>query len=189
MKRQPTNREYVLGGLFALMAMFPMVTSVELGSGLQGRVTQDTIERAFKDRKNESTMRRMRWSVMRDCAQREALGETNVCPDINDEGAMQRYWLLTDHDAAEEEEESPTKASMDDLGAHEKSILRRARRNGQCPPELDGILAGFQGLCDSVVAEGTDRIDAIKEAADRWVGAPRVPKSPSEHYLRLKQQE
>lgn len=188
MKRHPTNREYILGGLLALMAMFPMVTSVDLGFGLQGRVTQDIIERAFKDRKNESTMRRMRWSVMRDCAQREALGEMDVCPDINDEGAMQRYWLLTDHDAAEEEE-AVTQASMDDLGSYEKSILRRARRNGQCPPELDGILAGFQGLCDSVVAEGTARIDAIKDAADRWVGAPRVPKSPSEQYLLLKGQE
>ncbi len=184
MNRKPTNREYLLGGLFALLAAFPMVTSVELSSLEGSAVNRDSIERAFKDRKNESTMRRMRWSVMRDCAQREALGEVNVCPDINDEGAMQQYWLLVDHDAGEEEKEV-VKASMDDLGNYEKHILRRARRNGQCPPELDGILIGFQALCDSVVAEGTDRLDVIKEAADLWVGAPRVPTRPNGHYENL----
>lgn len=172
-KRHPTNREYVLGGLFALLAMFPMVTSVELGSLQGSAVTQEALVRAFKDRENEPTMRRMRWSVMRDCAQREALGEANVCPDINDEGAMQQYWILTsEHEAAETDE--VVKASMDDLGTYEKHILRRARRNGQCPEELDSILVGFQALCDSVVAEGTDRLDVIKEAADRWVGAPNA---------------
>lgn len=184
MQRQPTNREYVLGGLFALMAMFPMVSDVGMPTALEGRVTQDTIERAFNDRKDGSTMRRMRWSVMKDCAQREAKGEENVCPDINDEGAMQRYWLPVEEQAHEAAD--VIKASMDDLGNYEKSILRRARRNGQCPQALDELLPGFQALCDDTVAEGTDRIDAIKEAAEMWVGAPRVPKSPSDYYLREK---
>lgn len=172
MKRQPTNREYVLGGLFALLAMFPMVTSVELTHLEGSAANRDTIERAFKDRENESTMRRMRWSIMRDCAQRETKGEKDVCPDINDEGAMQRYWLPVEEQAAAAEE--VITASMDDLGNYERNILRRARRNGQCPEGLDELLPGFQSLCGDAVAEGSERIDAIKEAADKWVGAPRV---------------
>ena len=173
MKRQPTTREYVLGGLFALMAVFPMVTGTALDVPLEGRVTQDSIVRAFKDRANESTMRRMRWSIMRDCAQREAMGEENVCPDVNDEGAMQRYWLPTEENEAAPAEEI-VKASVDQLGNYEKHILRRAVRVGQCPPTLDGILRGFQALCDEEVSKGTERRDIIKEAVDTWVGAPRV---------------
>ena len=172
MKRQPTTREYVLGGLFALMAVFPMVTGTALDVPLEGRVTQDSIERAFKDRANESTMRRMRWSIMRDCAQREAMGEENVCPDVNDEGAMQRYWLPAEHEAAPAED--IVKASLEQLGDYEKHILRRAVRVGQCPPTLDGILRGFQALCEDEVSKGTERRDILKEAADAWVGAPRV---------------
>ena len=187
MKRTPTNREYVLGGLFALTAMFPMVTDLGMPTALEGRVTQEAIERAFKDRENESTMRRMRWSVMKDCAQREANGEENVCPDINDEGAMQRYWLPVEEQAHEAAD--VIKASMDDLGDYEKNILRRSRRNGQCPEALDDLLPGFQALCDETVAEGSDRIDAIKEAAEKWVGAPRVQRSPSDYYLRQKKGE
>ena len=186
MKRQPTNREYVLGGLFALMATFPMVTDVGMPSSLEGRVTPDAVERAFHDRKDESTMRRMRWSVMKDCAQREAKGEENVCPDINDEGAMQRYWLPVEEQSAEAEE--VIAASMEDLGDYQRNILRRARRNGSCPEALDELLPGFQALCDEAVADGSERQNAIKEAAKQWLGAPRA-KGPSDHYERMKDAE
>lgn len=65
---------------------------------------------------------------------------------------MQRYWLPVEEQAAAAEE--VITASMDDLGNYERNILRRARRNGQCPEGLDELLPGFQSLCGDAVAEG-----------------------------------
>lgn len=173
MKRQPTNREYVLGGLFALLAMFPMVTSVEMPTNLEGSVTQESLTRAFKDRESESTMRRMRWSVMRDCTKREANGEEGVCPDINDADAMIRYWTPVEHPATVQEDDAIL-ASMSDLGDFEKHVLRRAQRVGQCPSGLDEFTPGFQALCEQTAAQRSERRDVIKEAVDQWMGAPRI---------------
>ncbi len=173
MRRKYSNRECVLGGLFALLAAFPLVTSSDLDVPLAGSVSQETINRAYDDQASQSVLRRMRWTILRDCAQREALGEANVCPDMNDTEALRNYWNAP----AEEEEISANEAigaSIEDLGSYETHILRRARRNGQCPEGLDALVPGFQELCDRTVAEGTPRRDAIQEAVDSWVGAPNT---------------
>lgn len=172
MNRAPTNREYLLGGLFALLAAFPIVTATDLSVPLHGSVAQEAIERAFRDRDDQSILRRMRWSILRDCAQREALGEKDACPDMNDVDALLDYWTPAVREAAPAEE--AISASMDDLGEYERNVLRRAKRVGQCLTGLDDLVPGFQELCESEIAKGSARIDAIKEAADRWVGAPRV---------------
>lgn len=172
MFKKRTNREYVLGGLFALMAAFPLVTASDLDVPLEGRVTSDALHRAFDDRDNQSQMRRMRWSILRDCAQREELGEENACPDMNDVDALNRYWLPAEEETATIEE--TIAATLDDLGNYERNILRRAERNGQCPRDLDGILSGFQALCEQQIADGSERIDQIQEAVNRYRGLQPV---------------
>jgi len=185
MKRQPTNREYVLGGLLALMAAFPLVTDVSMSTPLSANATQDSIERAFDDRADRVMQRRLRWSVLRDCAQREEMGEENACPDINDEKALEQYWLPAEAEPVIAEE--AITASMDELNGYQRSIVRRARRNGQCPQGLDELLVGLQALCEHEVADGADRINAIRDVVDQWVGAPRAPKNRQEYLQLLKE--
>lgn len=163
-----TKREYVLGGLFALAALFPVATGTFDGGAIEGNVSRDAIERAFDDRERQSQLRRMRWSVLRDCAQREAAGEENVCPDMNDDAALRMYWLPKEGETATVGE--TIAATLDDLGNYERGILRRAMRNGQCPRDLDGILSGFQALCEQQIADGHPRIDQIQEAVNRYRG-------------------
>jgi len=167
-QRRRTNREYVLGGLFALTALFPIATGTFDGGTAEGNVSQEAIERAFEDREHNAQLRRMRWSVIRDCAQREAAGEENVCPDPNDYDALRTYWLPKEEDIATIEE--TIAATLEDLGNYERNILRRAERNGQCPTDLDGILSGFQALCEQSVADGSERTDQIQEAVNRYRG-------------------
>jgi hypothetical protein len=170
MKRPFTTREYVLGGVFSLLAAFPLVTSTTLSAPLAGNVTGDAIERAFDDRAAQSQLRRMRWSVLRDCAQREAAGEEGVCPDVNDADALMDYWTPAVREAAPA---APAiEASMKDLGHVENGILRRARRIGACPSNLDQLVPGFQALCDRTVAESDLHADAITEAARRLAPRP-----------------
>lgn len=167
-QRRRSNREFVLGGLFALLALFPIATGTFDGGTLEGRVTGNAIERAFDDRGRQSQLRRLRWSVLRDCAQREAAGEENACPDMNDDEALRTYWLPKDGETATIDE--TIAATLDQLGNVERSLLRRAKRIGSCPPDLDGILSGFQALCERQVAEGTPRLDQIQEAVNRYRG-------------------
>jgi hypothetical protein len=170
MKHTYTTREYVLAGAFALLAAFPIVSESTFDIPLEGNVTRDAVERAFKDRATQSQLRRMRWSVMRDCAQREARGEANACPDINDADQLVDYWTPAVYEAAPAEE--AIAASMSDLGRTEEGILRRARRIGACPANLDNLVPGFQALCDRTVAEGEIQADAINEAARRLAPMP-----------------
>lgn len=160
-----SQREYVLGGLFALMAMFPIVTPTSFDVPLEGNVTAEAIRNAYEDREDQSKLRRLRWSILRDCAQREAAGETNACPDPNDYDALKTYWLPVEEmkDAADE----VVSATLEQLSGYQKSVLRRAERNGQCPRDLDFLLPGFQALCEQAVKEGNNRVDLIKAAAER----------------------
>lgn len=179
-----TNREYVLGGLFALLAAFPLVADTQDPAVLRGAVSQEAIDRAFADRDDQSALRRLRWSVLRDCAQREALGEENVCPDPNDFDALNTYWLPAEDEAATVEE--TIEATLEDLGDYERHVLRRAERVGQCPGDLDGILSGFQALCERTIGDGDGRIDQLLEATRRLERRThREEGVPSQHY-RLK---
>jgi hypothetical protein len=170
MKRQFTTREYVLGGIFSLLAAFPLVTSTSFAVPLEGNVTGDAVRRAFDDRADQSKLRRMRWSVMRDCAQREAAGETDVCPDVNDVDALVDYWTPAVREAAPADE--AIAASIGDLGDADLHLLRRARRTGACPDGLDALVPGFQALCEKTVEDSPVRADAINEAARRLAPRP-----------------
>lgn len=175
MKRTYTTREYVLGGLFSLMAAFPLVTATGIDVPLEGRLVGGELADTIGDKENQSALRRMRWSILRDCAQREALGEENACPDVNDYDAMVRYWHPEGNEAPVAEES--VDMSIEDLGDYEAHILRRAQRVGQCPAELDALVPGFQELCKKKVYHD-DRIDVLKAAAGELA-------NPSQHY-RLK---
>ncbi len=189
MKRSYSNREYVLGGLFALMALFPFVTP-GTQSSLDGMVSQDTIERAFSDRAHESTRRRLRWSVLRDCAQRETAGEENVCPDMNDFNALRTYWVTLPEPAVEDGSGDTTLTlTVDELGSHERHILRRARRNGQCPADLDEVTEGLAALCEHEIGTGDTRLDLLEESVRAILKAPRAKDGPSTHYRLMQEQE
>jgi|GEM_PF-4715243 len=175
MKRTYTTREYVLGGLFSLMAMFPLVTATGIDVPLEGRLIKGDLADAIGSKDDQSALRRMRWSIMRDCAQRESLGEQNICPDAKDYDAMIRYWEPEGNDAPVAE--ASVDMSIEDLGDYEAHILRRAQRIGQCPTELDALVPGFQELCEKKVYHD-DRLDVLKEAAGELA-------NPSRHY-RLK---
>ncbi len=165
MQHKFSQREYVLGGLFALMAMFPIVTPTSFDVPLEGNVTAEAIRNAYEDREDQSALRRLRWSILRDCAQREAAGEENACPDPNDYDALKMYWLPTEEmkDAAEE----VVTATLEQLSGYQKNVLRRAQRNGQCPSRLDELLSGFQALCEQTIEAGSYRVDQIKAATER----------------------
>ncbi len=185
MPQKRTNREYVLGGLFALLAAFPLVADTQGIALLEGSVTQDVIDRAFEDRQDQSSVRRLRWSVIRDCAKREVNGEPNVCPDPNDFDALKTYWLPKDGETATIEE--TIAATLQDLDEFERNVLRRAARVGQCPKDLDGMVSGFQALCEQTIGAGDERIDQLEEATRRLQQRTRREEAlPSQHY-RLKQ--
>lgn len=169
MQHKFTTREYVLAGAFALMAAFPLVTDASLDVPLAGSVTGDAVRRAYHDRAAQSQLRRMRWSVLKDCAQREAAGEEGACPDVNDVRALYDYWTPAVHEAAPEE---AITASMEDLGDFEKGVLRKAGRIGACPANLDALVPGFQELCERTVDKHGRDADAINEAARDLLGKP-----------------
>lgn len=179
-KQQQSSRTYVLGGLFALLAAFPLVTEMSVSDvPLHGSASAEAIERAFEDRGTQLQLRRLRWSILNDCAQREAAGEENVCPDVNDYDALKRYWLPVDHDSADTIGETIT-ATLEQLSGLQTHILRRAARVGQCPENLDGMLSGFQALCEATIGQGDQRINQLEEATER------MRTQPSLHY-RLKE--
>lgn len=68
MHRTPTQREYILGGLFALMAAFPLVTSSQ-NVPLEGSVTGGTTA----ERAEQSTLIPMEWNVLCDCDEAETV--------------------------------------------------------------------------------------------------------------------
>lgn len=171
-----STRTYVLGGLFALLAAFPLVTTTALDVPLTGSVTGDTVDRAVHDRGTQSAQRRLRWSVLKDCAQREARGEVNACPDINDSDALIRYWVPAQNDGGMAA--AAFSASLEDLREYERHMLRRAVRVGQCPADLDSFVVGFQALCEATVSDD-DRLDHVREATEALTTVP------SQHY-RLK---
>jgi hypothetical protein len=160
-QRRYTNREYVLAGAFALLALFPIATGTLSGAAFGGSVAGTDIARAYDDREHQTKLKRLRWSVLRDCAQREAAGEENVCPDPNDYGALRTYWLPKEGETATIDE--TIDLTVKDLGRDEQAILRRASRTGSCPADLDGVRSGFQKLCESMV-KGSPRADAIEDA-------------------------
>lgn len=162
--RSYTKREQVLAGFFALAALFPIATGTFDGAALAGRVSQGEIERAFDDKDEQSRLRRMRWSIIRDCAQREAAGDADSCPDPNDYDALRTYWFPKAGDAKTVEE--TIELTVNDLGHDERAILRRVSRTGFCPADLDAVRSGFQALCDKEV-RGSPRADAIEEATRR----------------------
>lgn len=179
MASKRTHREYFLAGLFALLALFPLVTDSRAEGALEGSATGDAIERAFTDRAHQSARRRLRWSILRDCGQSAA----ETCPDVNDADALKNYWLPVEHSAADTDEDSVAETialTLEDLSGNERHILRRAMRIGQCLPHLDGVRSGFQALCEQTIGTTDVRLDQLEEATARMQGD-----APSQHY-RLK---
>lgn len=170
-QKRPAH-QYILGGFLALVAAFPLATGsvgdTPLAGSVQG-VHGEQAERAQADRANQSRLQRLRWTVMDEC-QREG----TECPDPSDVEALRNYGKDEVHEAA------PDVISVIDLlGDYERAILRRSIRSGQCPEGLDGIVLGFQELCDSAAKDGNSRLDQLQKATKR---ARRATTPPSQNY-------
>lgn len=182
MTRHRSPREYLLGGAFALLALFPVVT----GTGqvpVTASVFGEAGDIAIEDREHASMLRRMRRDILRDCSIREGEGEENVCPDVNDYDALKRYWFPTEHSAASAA--NTAMATLEELTGYQRNVMRRAMRVGQCPPNMDDMVSGFQALCEHVIGQGDTRLDQLVEATRRYIRHPRGQDAPSQDF-RLK---
>lgn len=154
MRRRFSKREYVLGGLFALIALFPLATEpdgeeVEILPPFASVVGRREV---LELRHERSQQVRMQKEVMDICARRDDV----ECPDINNYDEMRRFMrgVPVMHDAAVEMITMPLTTS--DLSDVQGGLLRRFLKVRTCPDALNDILPGFFDLCSSLLDETED---------------------------------
>lgn len=170
--RRLTKKEYVLAGIFAFIAAYPLATADEGAFGLNilppiGSLV--SVDRGDVNRDDRNTYLRERAQVMRVCTNRLQNDPETVCPDMNDPTAVRVFLrgLPTVHKAA-------TGSIADtltilDLTETQRGLMRRLIRVRTCPDTLDDILPGFLELCESVLEDSTDDRTA---PTDNWA-SPR----------------
>jgi len=148
--RKLKKHEYVLLGIFAFVAGFPLATAtdgwsfdvVPLGSILSPR-------EVIEQRANNVMMRRENNEIRRICMKRLGDDETVECPDINNAIQVERFLIgkPIHLEASGSGEVMSGALHVTDLGTAEASMLRRFKRTGTCPDGLDKFLPGFGALC------------------------------------------
>lgn len=154
MRRRFSKREYVLGGLFALIALFPLATKpdgeeVEILPPLASVVGR----REVLELRDERTQQmRMHEKALDICVRR---GDAE-CPDVNNYGELRQFMrgVPVMHNAAFEVVTMPLTTS--DLTDVQGGMLRRYMKVRTCPTELNDILPGFFDLCTSILEDTED---------------------------------
>lgn len=163
MRRPLTKTEYILSALFAMIAAFPLATATE-GEWLDiqpiASLTQRERLQIVEDQRAQD---RLIMQVREECEERVREHPDALCPDVNDRRAVRLFLrgrdIAPDAGTGSAIEETETGAlrmpiiRVLDLGDSERAMLRRFRRNGRCPANLDIVFPGFQRLCSKEVRE------------------------------------
>ncbi len=176
--RRLTKKEYVLAGVFAFIAAFPLATasdgvfSVEILPPLASVVGR----REVMELRNERNLfQREKAKLLETCENRAQKNPDIVCPDINDTNAVRRFMRglpFMVHPAAGTGTVELVNTVFD-LTENQRGILRRFERLRTCPETLNDILPGFYELCLSTVEETEDTRFRIK--GDRMIPIELFP--------------
>lgn len=180
--RKPTQREYVLSMLLALIVTTPLATDMT-GSATQhltGAVT-NLRRQVLENRADLRAQRRAYDKVRAVCLRRSQKDETVECPEFNDKKGIRVFLRTTPKDkkaldptegkeeaAAEEEQAEEEETQMkeralrlEDLNDWQKSLLRRYQRTDFCSKTMNDIVPGFYELCLSVMRKSNPRYQGI----------------------------
>lgn len=151
MRRALKKSEYVLLGLFALVAAFPLATGVALSmdTPLAALVSP---HKALQLREDARELQREHARIVEICMERAAKDETVVCPDINDPKAIRAFLKNrkvqeTETGSTVTEEDGTPVLRESDLNEVQRGWIRRYQRVQRCPINLNEVLPGFYELC------------------------------------------
>lgn len=170
MRRKLTKNEYVLSAIFAFIAAFPLATSADgqwFGIEPLASLTQRERMQIADDRRDQA---RLIAQVRAECEKRMKQDPETTCPNVNDTALVRRF--LRGQDIAPVSGSGSTERTQSgsvrtpildvlDLSPYEQSLLRRFRRNGSCPANLDNVLPGFQRLCAKEVRQAPHMLRGI----------------------------
>ncbi len=175
--RRLTKKEYVLAGVFAFIAAFPLATSTDgaFAVDLLPPLASVVGRREVMELRNErNVLQRQRSKIMEVCENRAQTNPDVECPDINDSEAVRRFMrglvpFTPDTDTG------ATKAiiSIFDLSENQRGTLRRFERLRTCPETLNDILPGFYELCLSTLEKTEDARPRLK--GDRMIPIELFP--------------
>ncbi len=162
---------YVLAGLLALVAAFPLVVDTE------GKVLLDASVTNLREqvKENKDTFRNTRRDyedAIALCSKRQKDGEDVVCPDVNDPVGIQRFLkgLPSEHEAAPATNVALKLSNLDDTQA---GLLRRYQRAHACPDSMEEILPGFKALCLSLMPDVPAAITSVVHARVKATQGPK----------------
>ena len=158
--------EYVLAGVFAFVAAFPVLVPSPLGipSDLQAAVATHQQQRALDSKDEYRAQRRDYAKAMALCIHLRATGKDVVCPSVNDYGAIQIF-LDNNGDVPVSSSSTSSVASassvssvashsseasrlqVSDLTTGQTQLLRWYRKINSCPDTLKQSSPDFYTLC------------------------------------------
>jgi hypothetical protein len=155
MKYSFKKSEYVLAGVLALVAAFPVVTDVSmLGSDLSvtaSLLSSKAIKEQAKDNQIDYRQNRRDFQKARAlCQELQSQGKEVNCPNINDADDL-RVFLATHENAVEAVEGTGAALTVSDLNTFQLNLLRRYKNIHSCPKALNDVLPGFYALCQANV--------------------------------------
>jgi hypothetical protein len=164
--RRLTKKEYVLAGVFAFIAAFPLATAsngaftVDLLPPLASVVGRRDV---MELRSERHEFQRQRAKVMEICDKRANTDADVECPDMNDPAAISRFMRgLESLEPDTGTGVTEAVISIFDLSDHQRGTLRRFERLRTCPETLNDILPGFYELCLSAVEKTEDKRPMLK---------------------------
>jgi hypothetical protein len=157
--RRLTKREYVLAGVFAFIAAFPLVTATDGAHNVDILPPLASIvgRREVMELRNERNLfQREKAKMLEACENRE-----EECPNINDIGAVRRF-LRGLPPIVASTGATNSMLTILELTDYQQGILRRFGRIRTCPETLNDILPGFYELCTSTLEETEDDRPILK---------------------------
>jgi|GEM_PF-6583328 len=154
--KQLKKSQYVMIGAVALIALFPLATSVD-GDSFDIELPASVSMRQATMNQAEFRMQRREYSKVREvCLERAKKDETVECPDFNDPFGVRKF-LQTQEKVEIGESEAMDEGNimlhLVDLDSYQRGLLRRYHRVNSCPESLNGVLPGFYELCLSYISQ------------------------------------
>jgi len=153
--RTTKKSHYVLSGVLAIVAAFPLATDLALPSGgfdLGASLLTEVQQKAKGNQDENNEKRRLVREIQKVCRERSATNPEVRCPDVNDSKAVTLFLrsgkVVEVHSAATDSGSTvKTLLPMDELSDKQRLMLRRFQRAGTCPEGLRDYTAGFYELC------------------------------------------
>ncbi|HVW66889.1 MAG TPA: hypothetical protein VHA78_04135 [Candidatus Peribacteraceae bacterium] len=154
--RKLKKSEYVLAGILALVAAFPLavhqpeLADVSLSATVATTQQQEALNHYSDYRQNLRDYQK----ATQICIQLRAEGKDITCPDVNDYDAIQRF-LNGDYAVVSQEASSSSSSTpvlqQSDLNVSEQNLLRWYQRINFCPVSLQNSMPAFYNLCESTL--------------------------------------